>query len=110
MRALTVVPARPLPESDRVDGGVLVATQAVGVCGTDREILAGQYGQAPPGTDALVLGHESVGEVLEAPDGCGLAAGDLVVGIVRRPDSVPCGNCAAGLAVLLEPTSVVAKA
>ncbi len=103
MRALTVTPGRPgsgavcdLPEPDRVDGGVLVATQAVGVCGTDREILAGQYGQAPPGADALVLGHESVGEVLEAPDGCGLAAGDLVVGVVRRPDPVPCVNCAAG--------------
>src|SRR3546814_12725409 len=26
----------------------------------------------------------------------GLAAGDLVVGIVRRPDPVPCRYCAAG--------------
>jgi threonine dehydrogenase-like Zn-dependent dehydrogenase len=44
----------------------------------------------------LVLGHESLGRVLEAPAGASVAAGDLVVGIVRRPDPVPCGNCAVG--------------
>jgi threonine dehydrogenase-like Zn-dependent dehydrogenase len=44
----------------------------------------------------LVLGHESLGRVLEAPADCGLAAGDLVVGIVRRPDPEPCPACAAG--------------
>lgn len=43
-----------------------------------------------------MLGHESLGRVLEAPAGSGLAPGDLVVGIVRRPDPVPCDNCAAG--------------
>jgi glucose 1-dehydrogenase len=43
-----------------------------------------------------VLGHESLGRVTEAPDGSGFAAGDLVVGIVRRPDPVPCPSCAAG--------------
>ncbi len=32
----------------------------------------------------------------EAPPGTGFAAGDLVVGIVRRPDQVPCPACAAG--------------
>jgi threonine dehydrogenase-like Zn-dependent dehydrogenase len=41
-----------------------------------------------------VLGHESLGRVLEAPAGGELAKGDLVVGIVRRPDPVPCANCA----------------
>src|SRR5262249_58049037 len=44
----------------------------------------------------LILGHESLGAVEAAPEGCGLAPGDLVVGIVRRPDPVPCVACAAG--------------
>jgi threonine dehydrogenase-like Zn-dependent dehydrogenase len=43
-----------------------------------------------------VLGHESLGRVLEAPEGSGVAAGDLVAGIVRRPDPVPCPSCAVG--------------
>jgi threonine dehydrogenase-like Zn-dependent dehydrogenase len=68
----------------------------VGVCGTDREIMVGHYGEAPPDCAYLILGHESLGRVIEAPAGSGFAAGDLVVGIVRRPDPVPCPNCAAG--------------
>jgi threonine dehydrogenase-like Zn-dependent dehydrogenase len=68
----------------------------VGVCGTDVEIVAGEYGEAPPGADRLVLGHESLGRVREAPAGVGLSEGDLVACIVRCPDPVPCPNCAAG--------------
>jgi threonine dehydrogenase-like Zn-dependent dehydrogenase len=34
--------------------------------------------------------------VREAPDGSGFTAGDLVVGVVRRPDPEPCGACAHG--------------
>jgi threonine dehydrogenase-like Zn-dependent dehydrogenase len=75
---------------------VLVQAHAVGVCGTDREILAGVYGEPPPGRTRLVLGHESVGRVLEAPPGSSLCRGDWVVGIVRRPDPVPCASCAVG--------------
>jgi threonine dehydrogenase-like Zn-dependent dehydrogenase len=78
------------------DGSVLVRTVALGVCGTDREIVAGEYGFAPPGRDRLILGHESLGEVETAPRDSGLKAGDLVVGIVRRPDPVPCPSCAVG--------------
>lgn len=103
MRAVTVVPLQKdsvdlteLPEPPLEDGPVLVQTLAIGVCGTDLEIINGNYGWAPPGETRLAIGHESLGRVLEAPDGCGLAAGDLVVGIVRRPDPVPCGNCAVG--------------
>ncbi len=103
MRALTVLPGvagsgdvTELPEPDPSEGLVLVETLAIGVCGTDREILAGEYGEAPPGAERLVLGHESIGRVLEAPDGVGVQPGDLVVGIVRRPDPVPCSNCAVG--------------
>jgi len=103
MKALTVIPLQkgsaelsdvdPPPESD---GPVLVETIAVGICGTDVEILSGAYGWAPPGRERLVLGHESLGRVLEAPAGAPVSAGDLVVGIVRRPDPVPCANCAVG--------------
>src|SRR5689334_6592803 len=103
MRALTVRPGTPnslrlenISEPDRASGAGLVRAIALGICGTDREIVAGKYGTAPPGSDRLVLGHESLGRVEDAPANCGLAAGDLVVGIVRRPDPEPCANCAAG--------------
>ena len=78
------------------DGALLVRGIAVGVCGTDREIAQGAYGTPPLGETTLVIGHESLGEVLEAPVGSGFAPGDLVVGIVRRPDPTPCPACAAG--------------
>jgi len=81
------------PESD---GPILVETLAIGVCGTDAEIVSGAYGWAPPGRERLVLGHESLGRVAEAPADSGFSPGDLVVGIVRRPDPVPCPNCAVG--------------
>ncbi len=159
MKALTVVPLEKnsaelsdIEEPPESDGPVLVETIGVGICGTDAEILSGEYGWPPPGRKRLVLGHESLGRVLDAPSGGPVAKGDLVVGIVRRPDPVPCSNCAVGewdfcrngkytergikehdgylseryritpeyvvkvdpslglLGVLLEPTSVVAKA
>jgi glucose 1-dehydrogenase len=159
MQALTVVPARPgsaslkiIPEPSAEKGSVLVETLAVGICGTDVEIVEGLYGSPPPGQERLVLGHESIGRVLHAPEDGIFTAGDLVVGIVREPDPVPCSSCAVGewdmcrndrytehgikeldgfaverfrmspeflvrveprlghLGVLLEPTSVVAKA
>jgi threonine dehydrogenase-like Zn-dependent dehydrogenase len=103
VRAITVVPRQKasvdltdMPEPPREDGPVLVETVAIGVCGTDLEIINGDYGWAPPGQDRLTIGHESLGRVMEAPADSGLAAGDLVVGIVRRPDPVPCPNCAIG--------------
>jgi glucose 1-dehydrogenase len=103
MRALSIAPGKAnsvrldeVPEPAPQEGGVLVQTLAVGVCGTDRELIEGLYGWAPPGEERLILGHESLGRVLEAPPGAGVAAGDLVVAIVRRPDPVPCPNCAAG--------------
>jgi glucose 1-dehydrogenase len=103
MRAITLLPG--VPNSARIDdvpppreeeGAVLVRSLALGVCGTDREILAGEYGSAPPGQQRLILGHESFGEVESAPKDSGFKTGDLVVGIVRRPDPVPCASCAAG--------------
>ena len=50
----------------------------------------------PPASSALFSVTSSLGTVEAAPRGCGLAPGDLVVGIVRRPDPVPCLACAAG--------------
>ena len=103
MRALAVTPGLKdslalieLPDPDPAEGAVLVQGLAVGLCGTDIEIVSGAYGDSPPGQDVLVLGHENLGRVVEAPPGAGVAAGDLVVGIVRRPDPVPCPACAAG--------------
>ncbi len=43
-----------------------------------------------------MIGHESIARVVDAPTGSAFAPGDLVVGIVRRPDPVPCRCCAAG--------------
>jgi glucose 1-dehydrogenase len=103
VRALTVRPGvadsarvEEIAEPPESDGPVLVQTLAVGVCGTDAEIVRAEYGQAPPGEDRLVLGHENLGRVLQAPAGGPVAEGDLVVGIVRRPDPEPCAACAAG--------------
>jgi threonine dehydrogenase-like Zn-dependent dehydrogenase len=103
MRAITVIPGRSaswslteIAEPQADEGEVLVETLAVGLCGTDVEIVSGAYGALPPESDRLVLGHESLGRVLEAPAGSGFAAGDLAVAIVRRPDPVPCYACAAG--------------
>ncbi|MEX2556564.1 MAG: glucose 1-dehydrogenase [Actinomycetota bacterium] len=76
-------------------GEMLVEALAVGICGTDREILAGEFGKAPPGRRRIVLGHESLGRAVDAPSGSGFWPGDLVAGIVRRPDPVPCPACAA---------------
>jgi hypothetical protein len=77
MKAITVEPHKPgsarledVPEPDPRNGAVLVEAIAVGVCGTDVEIATGKYGWAPPGKTRLVLGHESLGRVLE-PDPSG---------------------------------------
>ncbi len=103
MKAITVEPLKAgsarleeIPDPDARSGAVLVEAIAVGVCGTDVEIAEGKYGWAPPGKTRLVLGHESLGRVLDPGSAPGLSRGDLVVGIVRRPDPVPCPNCAVG--------------
>jgi glucose 1-dehydrogenase len=102
LRAVTVIPGSAgsakldeVPEPGAELGSVVVEALAVGVCGTDVEIASGLYGWAPRGKERLILGHESLGRVLE-PGPSGFAVGDHVVGIVRRPDPVPCPNCAVG--------------
>ena len=95
MRAMTVIPGQPgsaelteLPDPEPSEGELLVEPLYLGVCGTDREILEGAHGEPPPGHDRLVLGHELLGRVRDT--------GELVAGIVRRPDPVPCVCCAKG--------------
>ena len=103
MRALSVVPGTrhtlsllDVPEPAPAPDELLVEAIAMGVCGTDKEIVAGSYGWAPPGEERLVIGHESLGRVREAPESSAFSRGDLVVGVVRRPDPVPCGACDRG--------------
>lgn len=103
MKALTIIPGeansaelRDVPEPPTQEGDVLVRALGLGICGTDFELIAGEYGWAPEGDKHLVLGHESLGRVESAPEQSGLAKGDLVVGIVRRPDPVPCIACGVG--------------
>lgn len=99
MRALSVVPGQPgtatvqeRPDPPDSDGAVLVEGLLMGVCGTDVEIAQDGYGVPPAGATSLVLGHESLGRVTAAPPGSGLSPGDLVAGVVRRPDG--CAACA----------------
>ncbi|RBM07418.1 theronine dehydrogenase [Streptomyces sp. PT12] len=103
MRAITVQPRQSgslrvdeVPEPALADGELLVDALAIGVCGTDHEIVAGDYGAAPLGHERLVIGHESLGRVRAAPPGSGFTQGDLVMGVVRRPDPEPCGACRRG--------------
>ncbi len=103
MKAITVVPGKPeqVHVSDQPDpqpepGSLLVQGRLLGICGTDVDIVENGYGWPPPGRERLVIGHESLGAVLDAPDDSGFSVGDLVVGIVRRPDPVPCEPCSHG--------------
>ncbi len=101
MKALTIIPGKAnsaavedVPEPSPDYGSILVNALELGICGTDFELISGEYGWAPAGSDHLIIGHESLGRVAEAPSGSGFQKGDLVVGIVRRPDPVPCVACA----------------
>ncbi len=103
MKAITVEPMTPdsarvedIPEPQMDSGSMLVQSIAVGVCGTDSEIVSGKYGWSPPGKQRLVLGHESLGRVIDPGTSRRFDEGDLIVGIVRRPDPEPCPNCAVG--------------
>jgi threonine dehydrogenase-like Zn-dependent dehydrogenase len=103
VRAATVIPGRPddlrvseWPDPVAGQGELLVEGLLVGLCHTDLEIINGRIDSMPPGRDRMVLFHESLGRVRQAPAGSGFTAGDLVAGVVRRPDPLPCTACAAG--------------
>ena len=103
MKALAVIPGQKnslhieeIHPEDLGSGEILCELVALGICGTDVEISEGKYGKAPDNSEYLILGHESLGRVLEVPNDSQFKAGDLVMGFVRRPDPVPCANCARG--------------
>ena len=103
VRAITVVPGNQasaelseIPGPSVGPGDMLVEPLLLGVCGTDREIVDGVHGQAPEGSERLVLGHELLARVRTAPAASEVGEGDLVAGIVRRPDPEPCVCCARG--------------
>jgi threonine dehydrogenase-like Zn-dependent dehydrogenase len=65
---------------------VLVQTLQVGVDATDREINEALYGNAPPGGEHLVIGHESFGRVVAVGEKVTeVRPGDYVSCTVRRP-------------------------
>ncbi len=69
---------------------VKVRILRVGICGTDREEAAGGRALAPAGQNELVIGHEMLGQVVEAGAGVTrVKPGDLAVFTVRRG----CGLC-----------------
>ena len=77
---------------------VRVRMLEIGICGTDKEICAFEYGTPPAGSNYLVIGHESLGEVIEVgPAVSRVKVGDLVVPTVRRPcPHSECHPCRAG--------------
>lgn len=105
MRAVAVVPGKrevqlihqPIP-AIQSPSDVKLRILEIGICGTDREICAFEYGTPPAGSEHLVIGHESLGEVVEVgPAVTGLGRGDLVVPMVRRPcPHAHCRSCSAG--------------
>lgn len=70
----------------------------VGICGTDKEIVAFEYGAPPPGSEYLIIGHESLGEIVEVgSEVSSLHVGDLAVATVRRPcPDATCVACRSG--------------
>ncbi|MGH9223312.1 MAG: glucose 1-dehydrogenase [Acidimicrobiales bacterium] len=98
MKAVAVFPGKPdsahltdIPEPslDDIPGGrgVKVKILRVGLDGTDKEINAGEYGAAPPGSEVLVIGHESFGVVVQVGlNVTEFKPGDYVVARVRRAD------------------------
>jgi threonine dehydrogenase-like Zn-dependent dehydrogenase len=77
------------------DFDVKIRSLEVGICGTDKEICHFVYGSPPAGFEYLVIGHESLGEVIEVGSRVRhLKKGDLVVPSVRRPCPHPhCRSC-----------------
>ena len=55
---------RDEPAPSRADGDVLIAIDAVGICGSD---MHAYHGRDPRRVPPLILGHELVGRILEGP-------------------------------------------
>jgi len=75
---------------------VKVRVLEVGICGTDREEVAGGRADAPAGEKELIIGHEMLGQVVEVGEKVkSLKRDDLVVIMVRRPCNA-CEPCKKG--------------
>jgi glucose 1-dehydrogenase len=93
MKAVAVFPVRrEVQLIDHPEPSLQSPTQVkarvldVGVCGTDREIISFQYGTPPRGSEYLIIGHESLIQVIECGQKVTKAKpGDLAVLTVRRP-------------------------
>jgi glucose 1-dehydrogenase len=105
MKAVAVFPAtKQVKVIDHPEPSIVSPTDVklrmidVGVCGTDKEIVTFAYGTPPVGSPYLVIGHESLGEVIEIGSAVkSIKKGDLVVTMVRRPcDHPECIACRAG--------------
>lgn len=104
MRAVAIRPGAPrsahlmeLPRPHPTPEQYLVQVLEVGIDGTDRELDAGEHGEAPPGEDRLVLGHEALGRIAaECSGDVYCREGELVVPTVRRPCPERCLNCRNG--------------
>ena len=75
---------------------MLVEAIAVGVCGTDVEIVEASTAGRRRARRAWCSGTNPSAGCWTRARPAALQKGDLVVGIVRRPDPVPCPNCAVG--------------
>ncbi len=101
MKAIAVFPTKKQVKLiDHPEPSITTPTQVklkminVGVCGTDREIWSLEYGTPPIGSDYLVTGHESFGQVIEVGSGVkSLKVGDYVVPTVRRGCPENCLSC-----------------
>lgn len=81
-----------LPDPVAASGEVVIAPEAVGICGTDIHLASGDY---PTGTFPVVPGHEFAGTVTQVgPDVVGFAVGDRV----SVDPNVNCGHCVECLA------------
>ncbi len=109
MKALAWQPKRgaveileiPRPRIEH-EGQVLVRLIEGGLCGTDREIVRARRGRLPEGCEFMILGHETLAEVVEVgKDAVALRPGDRVAIAPRRP-CARCSQCWRGRPDLCE--------
>ena len=104
MRAAAITPGKEdslrvidIDQPRQGAGEVLVRMLEAGVCGTDEELNLGIVGEAPAGSDYLIIGHENIGVVEDAgKDVRAFRKGDLVVATVRRSCPGMCFACRTG--------------
>lgn len=101
MKAIAIVPGkknafltdRPEPTVSAPDE-IKIKILQVGICGTDREEVAGGRADPPSGNNELVIGHENFGKVVEVGSEVkSVKVGDYAMFTVRRDCEVCiCGH------------------